>query len=928
MKKNFIVKFLIGLFIVCVLCTTILIWTYLKFLPYAISNQKVINYAQQFIKKEFNVDAVINEPKLVTELSPNIDFKVKEILLTKGEIKLLELKNFHSAFSLAKVFDKIVKINNLTAEQIYVDVNGIENIIPKRDKPKQKSEWNIDIYDALLGVRNCEFIYYIQPDTKIWVKGEHIGVNNAEKIKRNVYFQLFAEITRDEHIAKIEIKDSKKVYFKDNILHADNCPIKLNNSNVLINLLAYRDRTFDLEVFSKSFNLNDIIDFLNTQIIENNVNDTLAYFDDISGNLNFSIKLSKDDISGDFILNRLKFKIKNVDNVPVTLTKGNIKLTKDRVVLDGFEGFYDSNSENKISFKGTVKDYLKSIDTDIEGNAIARNDFFKNHLSNMIGSSVALNGNAKTKVMFKSKNNIMDIVWLFMLKPGENIIVGDEPLPFEESLRVMASKMHLENMVLDINSMDYYIAPKGQKLEKPKKNAKRPDPIFSLSSKIDIAHDNYVSFLSFEIPNPLPSEILNVVLKQNLFKRGKIGGKLTIENSGKYPVLNGKMVMDRVLIPSQRTFIKEAALDAKGSDVSISAKGGYKRSKFDFNANILNELKYPIVVKDTNLTLESLDVYKLLNDSATDNSNTDNSTIVTDSGSVKVEDAGSGFDIKNLIIEKCKLHLGEGTYKEIKFANLDADLTLDENSQLEVKSNRFDFAGGESSLRVNCDFKNKQYGVKLGVLNVDSDIIAKALLDLEREITGKASGFISINTDDTLKLNGSIKFKIENGTIEKIGLVEYILKFAALFRNPLTMISPAIFSDVINIPEGKFDKITGSLELKNNVVNRIKIKSYSPQLSTYIAGRYDLENKDASLRIYTRFSSSKKGFAGFIRNISLNALANRIPLSSRNDANYYAVELEELPQIDVDEKDSQIFLTKVEGDVEHNNYISSLKKIK
>ena len=301
---------------------------------------------------------------------------------------------------------------------------------------------------------------------------------------------------------------------------------------------------------------------------------------------------------------------------------------------------------------------------------------------------------------------------------------------------------------------------------------------------------------------------------------------------------------------------------------------------------------------------------------------------MTDSGSVKVEDAGSGFDIKNLIIEKCKLHLGEGTYKEIKFANLDADLTLDENSQLEVKSNRFDFAGGESSLRVNCDLKNKQYGVKLGVLNVDSDIIAKALLDLEREITGKASGFISINTDDTLKLNGSIKFKIENGTIEKIGLVEYILKFAALFRNPLTMISPAIFSDVINIPEGKFDKITGSLELKNNVVNRIKIKSYSPQLSTYIAGRYDLENKDASLRIYTRFSSSKKGFAGFIRNISLNALANRIPLSSRNDANYYAVELEELPQIDVDEKDSQIFLTKVEGDVEHNNYISSLKKIK
>ena len=82
------------------------------------------------------------------------------------------------------------------------------------------------------------------------------------------------------------------------------------------------------------------------------------------------------------------------------------------------------------------------------------------------------------------------------------------------------------------------------------------------------------------------------------------------------------------------------------------------------------------------------------------------------------------------------------------------------------------------------------------------------------------------------------------------------------------------------------------------------------------------------MRIYTKFSSVKKGFAGFLRNISLNSLANRVPLSSRNDANYYAAELKELPPIDADEKDCQIFLTKVDGDVVNNNFLSSLKKIK
>ena len=40
-------------------------------------------------------------------------------------------------------------------------------------------------------------------------------------------------------------------------------------------------------------------------------------------------------------------------------------------------------------------------------------------------------------------------------------------------------------------------------------------------------------------------------------------------------------------------------------------------------------------------------------------------------------------------------------------------------------------------------------------------------------------------------------------------------------------------------------------------------------------------------------------------------------MNSRNDSNYYEVELKELPKIDADEKDCQIFVTKVDGDVEH-----------
>ena len=85
---------------------------------------------------------------------------------------------------------------------------------------------------------------------------------------------------------------------------------------------------------------------------------------------------------------------------------------------------------------------------------------------------------------------------------------------------------------------------------------------------------------------------------------------------------------------------------------------------------------------------------------------------------------------------------------------------------------------------------------------------------------------------------------------------------------------------------------------------------------------------DATLRIYTKMSNKGEGFAGFLRNISLNSIANRISASGRNDSNYYAAELSQLPPINADEKDCQVFLTTVDGDVINFNFLSSLKRIK
>ena len=281
-----------------------------------------------------------------------------------------------------------------------------------------------------------------------------------------------------------------------------------------------------------------------------------------------------------------------------------------------------------------------------------------------------------------------------------------------------------------------------------------------------------------------------------------------------------------------------------------------------------------------------------------------------------------------VIIEKCSLNLLKGVYKEINFGNIHADMTLDKNGVLNLKSNRFDIADGISTLRVNADLVNRKYNLRLGVKDVDSNIMATAILGLPRQISGKAKGLIDIGADKSLKLNGDIKFEIQDGTIEQVGYIEYILKVASLFRNPLAMISPSTVVDLVNIPDGKFDKIKGEMKLEDNVIKRMKITSSASELASLIYGRYDLTINDASLRIYTKFSGKDTGFAGFLRNISLNTLATKLPISARNERNYYANELSQIPTLEVGEEKAQVFLTKIDGDILNYNFLSSLKRIK
>jgi len=923
-----------GIVVLCFAAAALAVFAYLKVLPAAISNPRVINYIEKTIKTQTKFDLELEKPVLKTSLAPEIEFALGKAKLKAGKNTALNIENFDTKIDFSQIFHKKIILDRANARLIFVDVNKLLAIMPKSEK-QTKSDWSFDVFHSVMNVSEAEILYKIDKKTNFKLDAKNIKIDDNFS-KKYVKYDIFANLTKDKRSVNIETSDNGKVYIENmEKLVVEDGKIFVNNSKINYNGILDTKSNYDFNFSSKNFSIPEVITFLDSQIIENNLASQLVYFKDIDGNFDFNANITNKNLNGKVNLNKLSFKLIPLANLPVLLNGGKVTFNSKDVKLNGFKGYYNNKLSNKMTFDGTVKDYMKSVDTDLQGDAVVTDDFAKNYMAKLIGYPIGIKGKADTRVMLKSKYGKLDLIWLYKFDRGTGFIVdGEESTMNNLANRVLAAKMHFENMVLDIKSINYYAGNPEDKM------ADKRIPILSMYGNIDFSNgETFVRRFGMELPKPMPAGFINMLIKQKIFKGGTFTGHIDVLNrkGGNYPPkIKADMKLEKAGIPSQRLFIKNGHFKTDKDLMYVTANGRFRRSAYDLSGAIVNELKFPIVVKNITLSIDDIDVEKYLqafnaqtpSDSASTDVKAELEKSAARGGDVDDDDNTQTFDLANLIIEECILKAQKGFYKDIKFSNAQANLTLDKNSLLTIASNRFDIAEGTSSAKIECDLKKHKYSIKLGIRDVNSEIIASSLLNLSKEISGKASGVIELDTDDTLKLNGKIKFKVNNGTIGKVGLVEYLMKVASLFRNPLAMVSPSVISDLVNIPEGRFDEIDGNLQLKDNVVKPMIIKSTAPQLSSFIIGTYNLENQDAALRVYTKFSNRRKGLYGFFRNISLNALANRIPLSNRNDSNYYEAEISQLPAIDADEKDCQIFLTKVDGDIEHNNFISSLKKIK
>lgn len=917
MAKKTLFKILLTTFFLGFILIGLTLWFYLCGLNILVKSDYIQNQIKDITKTALQMDLEIKNPNLITNLEPGFDFSIDNLTLKKNNLVLVEMKNFNTSISLNKILKKEIRLNKLKADSLIVKADKLIESLPEFSQQEQQAEFDykLDFYNSDIKLDEFE-LSYKQQKTIVDVYARDVFLQ-YDNIYKNAGFNLLATIKKDNiTYATVVASTVDEIKLYDDRLEIENLNVLINDSK--LKLKARIDKTgLIANAASDKFYLTDVFNLVKSDIVMPDGEAMLAPLVNPKGDVAFSINLKNEELDGFININNTKANLKDLSNIPLTISKGRVEITKDKINLIDLVGFYGKNRKNTIKIYGDIKDYYKTFDSNITIDTLITNEFFKDYLAGLINNTVLyVSKPCGTRIIYKAKNNIMDITWLAKIAKGVNFGVDDEKSALSDYDRAVKGDFQIIGDKIDIKNINYYIAPdirKGVQLK----------PIIVIDAKMDFLGN--IDEAGFSFGQEMPCEFLNIFAKQKMFKKGTIKGDVHVAFKNKIPYLNADMIIKKTFMPQQRVFIKEARLTTDSDLINFDMKGGFKRIKYDFKGRIKNELQPPFVIKNMALDIDNIDVERFLTSLNNQSTPTTEAVQVSED---EMTDDDYMFDTNLIRIEEADFSLKKGNYKELIFGNIKAKLTLDENGILKIQSNKFDIAEGISTLKLESDLKNLKHYVRLGAKDVNSDLMARVLFNLDKEITGKASGLIELNTDKSMKLNGNIKFLVNDGTIGKIGLVEYVLKIASVFRNPIVMISPATILDIINMPEGRFDKISGELKMKDNVVYSMNIQSSSKTLSALIRGRFDMERHDTSLRIYTRFSSDRKSMFGFLRNLSLNALANKVQMNSRNDANYYASELVDLPQIDVPEERSQVFLTQVEGDVERNNFLSSLKKIK
>lgn len=763
--------------------------------------------------------------------------------------------------------------------------------------------------------------------------GKYKGIADSDNIE-------YEKIVADGKI--INNKNSSniiKVYngdfnIKNGILYGNNIygdiegnPYKLSFSGTnFYKSMKIKDAVFDFNDFDISV-LNDMKTSFD---LPQNYKQIVDNITDIQGKIDIKGSMKNGGIYTDTELKNLSFTYEPYDAV-IKLISGHANMRGDTLYLNKINS---KAASMPIYLNGNISGIFNTPNVNMYIAGKLNQEFFDKFVNQKTIYPVKIKGDANfnsklngtiNNLHANSSLNIAQDSSIYYM--GATLTGAPSGITTSEGISTnpvsVTSDLNIYPGRIKINSFDYNQAISSQN----KKTSVQKQ--LSMSGLVTLLKNNIIKFDNLKIKTfePTDAKIFNIVLKKPTIKQGVFTTDLILNGTSVYPKAKGKLNIASIDIPLLDATIRDVDVDFQDDYVYLSSKGIILTNDITLLVKMINNPQPPYVIEDMQLNTDILDLNVIANRFNDYDTNKLRAKQVSKSDMEIVPN--------NVIIKNAQINADTILIKKAQATDFNANMYVTKDGILNIPAYSFNLANGQISGDITSDLNTFVSKANMSIKNADAAIIAENFFDLNNQMYGIVTGDLTagckgisgVECLNTLSGNGN--FTVKDGSMPKLGSLEYLLKAANLVTGGIGAVSINGILDLITpLKTGNFEKITGDVKVQNGVATDINVYSYGNELNMYLTGSYDLSTLVADMEVYGSLSKDFSTLLGKIGNASLNRLLNAIPGINISEINpESSSNIRKIPNFDP-ASTLRVFKAEILGDINGSNYVKSFKWIK
>lgn len=749
------------------------------------------------------------------------------------------------------------------------------------------------------------------------VEGKYKGcVDNVDFNKLNLKTKI------------ISSAPNSKVFYKSGDINISNGNAQIKN---LQGYIKHSQNTFkvDLKVNNlleekRSFNgqakliipdLKLLNDILASDILPSKIRNYTKKYEFVDGDLGIDLRIFNNYVNAQTDLAGVKFIYVPMD-LPINIINGNLLVRNNVLKLNKINMLAD---KMPILLDGDIRDIFNKQMFNIYLNSKPQQEFIDKYINNNQIYPIKIKGDIVYWTRFKGVKDNYELKSNIDLSRDASIYhfgatVGD----VENAIEVDLDSRVIGGNLLKIKEFSYDKLVDSQSGKQTRLNMLKANGAVKFL-KDDLEFED----LRIKTSNPTDARIFNIIFRKPNIKQGQFTSDLRLNGKLTNPKVLGNFYIFETDIPFFDTIMKNIELVFKEKTIEATSKGEVLGNDVSFKGVLKNKLSVPYHLEKGLFYTKNLDLNRIVE-----------KLKLSEVDDISTFESFEDFKLSSISFDNLKFKADNIELRNIHATNYEATTSLSKNGVFSVDDFVFNIAQGYLKGNYKYNLKNNDMSLSLVANNINANDISWALFDLKNQIYGDMTGKIDLSCNGTnfescmQTLNGDTTFNVKNGSMPKLGSLEYLLKASNLIKGGFTGISiNSVIELITPLKLGQFADIYGNVSIEDGITKTIEIATKGDDLSLFMDGKYNFATSVADMQVLGLLTRKISNVLGPIGNVSINTLFNIIPGINLEKDSPILDRINKIPGFELSSKAYRKFVADIKGNINGDDYVTSFKWI-